>query len=88
MDLIALKNAERVNWMRKRHAFLNNLVKSHTSLDDFARDKIPNTDGQLTISEVALWQDDCCVNTYLSIFNLLISDGTNEDILTIIHDYP
>ncbi|WP_276684363.1 hypothetical protein [Duncaniella muris] len=39
MDLIAMNNAERFNWMRKRRAFLNDIVKSYTSLDDFAKDK-------------------------------------------------
>ena len=34
-----MNNGERVNWMRKRHAFLNNILKPYTSLDDFARDK-------------------------------------------------
>lgn len=34
-----MNNAERFNWMRKRHAFLNDIVKSYTSLDDFAKDK-------------------------------------------------
>ena len=121
MDLVAMNFAVRVYWMRKRHAFLNNLVSSYTSLDDFTKDKeewfallgtdltrendyvylymwldygeyemyfvIPNTDGHLTISEVILWQDDTCANTYLNIFNLLGSDGTDEDILTSIHDY-
>ena len=121
MDLVAMNNAERVNWMRKRHAFLNNLVSSYTSLDDFTKDKeewfallgtdltrendyvyifmwldygeyemyfvIPNTYGHLTISEVILWQDETCANTYFNIFNLFGSDGTDEDILTSIHDY-
>ena len=116
-----MNNAERFNWMRKRHAFLNDIVKSYSSLDDFAKDKeewfallgtdltrvedyvylymwldygeyemyfvIPNTDGHLIVSEVILWQDDTCANTYLNIFNLLGSDGTDEDILTSIHDY-
>ncbi len=34
-----MNTVERVNWMRKRHAFLNNLVSSYTSLDDFTKDK-------------------------------------------------
>ena len=119
MDLVAMNTAERVNWMRKRHAFLNNLVSSYTSLDDFTKDKeewfallgtdltrendyvylymwldygeyemyfvIPNTDGHLTISEVILWQDDTCANTYLNIFSLCGAD--DNEILTSIHNY-
>lgn len=119
MDLVAMNNAERVNWMRQRHAFLNNLVSSYTSLDDFTKDKeewfallgtdltrendyvylymwldygeyemyfvIPNTDGHLTISEVILWQDDTCANSYLNIFSLRGAD--DNEILTSIHDY-
>ena len=34
-----MNNAERVNRMRKRHAFLNNIASSYTSLDDFTKDK-------------------------------------------------
>lgn len=119
MDLVAMNNAERVNWMRKRHAFLNNLVSSYTSLDDFTKDKeewfallgtdltrendyvylymwldygeyemyfvIPNTDGHLTVSEVILWQDGTCANTYLNIFSLYEAD--DNEILTSIHNY-
>ncbi len=46
---------------------------------------IPGKDGHLTISEVIMWQDECCANTYLNIFDLSYPD--EEDILTSIHDY-
>ena len=39
MDLIDMSNNERYDMMRKRHAFLNNLVSSYTSIDEFVRDK-------------------------------------------------
>ena len=46
---------------------------------------IPDGKGHLTVSEVILWQDDCCANTYLNIFTLNSPD--ENDILTSIHDY-
>lgn len=110
---------ERYKMMRKRHAFLCNIVKPYSSLEKLARDKdewfamlgidtylyekyislyiqldyteyeeyyvIPGKDGHLTISEVIMWQDECCANTYLNIFDLSYPD--EEDILTSIHDY-
>ena len=39
MDLIAMNNAERVKWMRHAMRSLMTLVKSYSSLDDFAKDK-------------------------------------------------
>lgn len=39
MDLIDMSNNERYDMMRKRHAFLNTLVSSYTSIDEFVRDK-------------------------------------------------
>lgn len=105
--------------MRKRHAFLHNMVCSYTSIDEFVRDKeywfammgtdlglsngcayidmwldyakyetyfvIPGNNGQLTVSEVILWQDDCCANTYLNIFS--IHGAEENEILTSIHNY-
>lgn len=119
MDLIDMSNNERYDLMRKRHAFLCDIVKSYSSLEKFARDKdewfamlgvelflgeicitlyiqldyteyeeyyvIPGKDGYLTISEVIMWQDECCANTYLNIFDLSYPD--EKDILTSIHNY-
>lgn len=105
--------------MRKRHAFLHNMVCSYTSIDEFVRDKeywfammgtdlglsngyayinmwldyaeyetyfvIPGNNGHLTVSEVILWQDDCCANTYLNVFSLHGAD--DDEILDSIHNY-
>ena len=46
---------------------------------------IPDGKGQLTVSEVIMWQDDYCANTYLNIFTLKCPD--KEEFLTSIHDY-
>lgn len=39
MDLVAMSNKERFEWMRKRHAFLDNMVSSYESIDKFVKDK-------------------------------------------------
>lgn len=39
MDLMAMDIKDRFCWMRKRHAFLNNIVEPYTSLDVFTNDK-------------------------------------------------
>ena len=39
MDLVAMSNRERFEWMRKRHAFLYDIVSSYTSIDKFVKDK-------------------------------------------------
>ncbi len=39
MDLMAMDIKDRFCWMRKRHAFLNNIVEPYTSLDEFTNDK-------------------------------------------------
>lgn len=39
MDLIGMSFEERYAMMRKRHVFLEELVKQYTSLDDLAKDK-------------------------------------------------
>lgn len=39
MDLINMPLNERYAMMRKRHTFLSETVKGHTSLEDYARDK-------------------------------------------------
>lgn len=114
-----MTNKERYSWMRKRHAFLYDMVKSYTSLDEFAKDKeewfaltgtdltrekdwiylymwldygdyemyfvIPGADGHLTVSEVILWQDDTCANSYLNIFSLKSAD--EDEILSSVHHY-
>lgn len=119
MDLMAMDIKDRFCWMRKRHAFLNNIVEPYTSLDVFTNDKeewfallgvdltkeekwcyiymwldygeyeiyfvIPGEDGHLTVSEVILWQDDTCANTYLNIFTLQGAD--TDEIMTSIHNY-
>lgn len=119
MDLTDMTFEERYAMMRKRHAFLHNMVCSYTSIDEFVKDKehwfamlgidlslcngyayidmwldygeyetyfvIPGNDGHVTISEVILWQDDCCANTYLNIFSLHGAD--DDEILTSIHNY-
>lgn len=46
---------------------------------------IPGNDGNLTVSEVILWQDECCANTYLNIFS--IHGAEENEILTSIHNY-
>ena len=46
---------------------------------------VPDGKGQLTVSEVIMWQDDYCANTYLNIFTLKCPD--KEEFLTSIHDY-
>lgn len=46
---------------------------------------IPGEDGHLTVSEVILWQDDTCANTYLNIFTLQGAD--TDEIMTSIHNY-
>ena len=129
MDLVAMSNKERFDWMRKRQWFLNDIVKSYTSLAELVKEKdewfalrginlltkeddeeyvsiymwldygeydayfvIPDKKGHLTISEIVLWQDDCCANTFVNPFNAIedcyagfgVDDG---DILTAIHDY-
>lgn len=105
--------------MRKRHAFLHNMVCSYTSIDEFVRNKeywfammgtdlglsngyayidmwldyaeyetyfiIPRNNGHLTVSEVILWQNDCCANTYLNVFSLHGAD--DDEILNSIHNY-
>lgn len=53
---------------------------------------IPGKDGHLTISEVVLWQDNCCANTYVNPVKAIEGpyagfDVGDEDILTSIHDY-
>lgn len=39
MDLIDMTREERYVMMRKRHAFLCDMVKSYTSLEEFAKEK-------------------------------------------------
>ena len=39
MDLVAMSNKERFEWIRKRHAFLCNIVSSYNSIDEFVKDK-------------------------------------------------
>ena len=39
MDLAAMSNKELFEWMRKRHAFLHNMVSSYNSIDKFVKDK-------------------------------------------------
>lgn len=46
---------------------------------------IPGNNGHLTVSEVILWQDDCCANTYLNVFSLHGAD--DDEILNSIHNY-
>ena len=46
---------------------------------------IPDGKGHLTVSEVIMWQDDCCANSTMNIFTL--EDVDDEEILTSIHDY-
>ena len=46
---------------------------------------IPDGKGRLTVSEVIMWQDDCCANTSMNIFTLKGAD--DDEILTSIHDY-
>lgn len=128
MDLTAMSNKDRFEWMRKRHAFLNDIVKPYTSLSELVKDKdewfalrgidltkndddgyasiyiwldygeydayfvIPGKDGHLTISEIVLWQDDCCANTYVNPFNAIKNPYAgfgvdDKDILTSLHDY-
>ena len=118
MDLTDMTFAERLDMMRKRHAFLREIATQYSSLEAFANERdewfavrgieltlcekyislyiqldytkyeeyyvIPGKDGHLTISEVIMWQDECCANTYLNIFDLSYPD--EEDILTSIHD--
>jgi hypothetical protein len=128
MDLAVMSNRERFEWMRKRQSFLNDIVKSYTSLTELVKDKdewfalrgidltkeddneyasiymwldygeydayfvIPDKNGHLTISEIVLWQDDCCANTYVNPFKAINNPNAGfgvdeEDILTAIHDY-
>lgn len=128
MDLAAMSNRARFEWMRKRQSFLNDIVKSYTSLTELVKDKdewfalrgidltkeddneyasiymwldygeydayfvIPDKRGHLTISEIVLWQDDCCANTYVNpikaVDNPYAGFGVDEeDILTAIHNY-
>lgn len=46
---------------------------------------IPDGNGHLTVSEIIMWLDDCCANTFMNIFTLENAD--KEEILTSIHDY-
>lgn len=39
MNLIDMSREERYAMMRKRHSFLNLMVKSYTSLEEFAKEK-------------------------------------------------
>lgn len=39
MDLVAMCNKERFEWMRKRHAFLHDIVSPYNSIDKFVKDK-------------------------------------------------
>ena len=39
MDLVAMSNKERFEWMRKRHVFLNNMVSSYDSIEKFVKGK-------------------------------------------------
>lgn len=39
MDLVTMSNKERFKWMRKRHAFLHDIVSSYNSIDKFVKDK-------------------------------------------------
>lgn len=118
MDVACMPYEERYEMMRKRHAFLCDIVKPYSSLVELAHDKdewfamlgiemypcekyialyiqldyteyeeyfiIPGKDGHLTVSEVIMWQDECCANTYLNIFDLSYPD--EGDILTAIHE--
>ena len=46
---------------------------------------IPDSNGHLTVSEIIMWQDDCCANTFMNIFTLENAD--KEEILISTHDY-
>ena len=46
---------------------------------------IPDGKGLLTVSEIILWQDDCCANSTMNIFILERVD--DEEILSSKHDY-
>ena len=46
---------------------------------------IPDGKGHLTVSEVIMWQDDCCANSTMNIFTL--EDVDDEEILNSIHEY-
>lgn len=39
MDLVTMSKKERFEWMRKRHAFLHDIVSSYNSIDKFVKDK-------------------------------------------------
>ena len=46
---------------------------------------IPDSKGNLAVSELVSWQDDCCANSTINIFTL---EGVNDEgILSSIHDY-
>lgn len=122
-----MSNKERFEWMRKRQSFLNDIVRSYTSLAELVKDKdewfalrgidltkeddkcasiciwldygeydvyfvIPDKNGHLTISEIVLWQDNYCANTFVNPFEATDNPHAGfavdeEDILTAIHDY-
>lgn len=62
MDLAAMSNRERFEWMRKRQSFLNDIVKSYTSLTELVKDK----DEWFALRGIDLTKEDD--NEYASIY--------------------
>lgn len=63
MDLIDMSFEERYAMMRKRHVFLEELVKQYTSLDDLAKDK----DEWFAIIGIELTHDGKYISLYMSL---------------------
>lgn len=63
MDLTDMTREERCDLMRKRHAFLSNLVEPYSTLDDFTKDK----DEWLAVLGIELTQQEEYISLYMSL---------------------
>lgn len=63
MDLIDMSFEERYSMMRKRHAYLNEVAKQYTSLDDLAKEK----DEWFAVVGIQLTHREKYISLYISL---------------------